>query len=249
MKNKNPLLLPLVAAMLPALPANATVPENYVTVNAKVSYQKNTLFSTQTARADVGTIRGQLGTLRINTKELLKVIAEDLNLTLPKGARFLHVNNTFLVAGAEAGTKGSLGGMWIVDKQGFPISNVSNYFNIEFDLGSLIWEGTYNPSTDRERSTNRFPFSILFNYFINGGIQPRGIDESMGVFLEGTGVVRENFQSSSRNGTYRASDNGVGDGYVTGTVANNFRKGEFGINAMGYFNFRFNGSEVNSFED
>lgn len=250
MKNKYPLLLPLVAAMLPALPANATVPENYVTVNAKVSYQKNMIYSGETARVAADTVRGVLGTLRINTKDLLKVIAEDRGFSLPKGARFLHVNNGFVLANAGVSAKGGMGSMWIVDKQGFPVFDVSDYFNLYFDLNNLIWEGTYNFENEKENSKNRFPCGIFLNYVdYNGGIQPRGNGFGQRVLLEGTGVVRENFQSSFKNGTYKASGSGVGDGYVTGRVGDNFGKGlEGDINAMGYFNFRFKGTEV-GFDD
>ncbi|WP_193213838.1 hypothetical protein [Luteolibacter marinus] len=244
MKSNTPLLVSLASAILSVVPAQATVPENYITVNAKVSYQQGEIYSGSNARAVGGTVKGVLGTLRISTKDLLKVLADDLAITLPKGARFLHYNGgTFLTASA----KGDPNTMWIVDKDGNTIANVSSYFNLYFNLYSLIYEGKYNFENGDENTKNRFPFEIMFDYYIYGGspaLQARGSSSSMGVYLQGNGVIKEDFHAKQKDFEYKASNTGKGDGYVVGYVGDNVKRGLEGANAMGYFSIRFNGEQV-----
>lgn len=241
MKKNTSLLFSLAAAILPALPANALVEESIVTLNGSVTYQD--IFRFADAAGGGGDIeRTELETVRISTKDLLKAIAFDEGFILPKKSRFLFIDDEM------AKTKGVDGGMWIIDRDGFLISNVSSYFDLFFDSENEIYGGFYNYSNGKQGGTALLPFSVFLDFALYDGraVQNRGLGPELIVEVSGQGILVEKYKGTPRRDFYTYTSKSSGATNLFGIAGSNIVRGEGELNAMGAVTVRVSGKEFYS---
>ncbi|WP_367870200.1 hypothetical protein [Luteolibacter sp. Populi] len=163
MKSKSlPLPLLLAAALFPALPVQATVPSPLVL---------NFTFFIQASEVTEGNLfKGEVEAVRLNSKDLLALLATQTVQTFPKGAR--------IVVDPD-------GDVYVTDKNGVLIVDVSAFAFADF--GGDLFNGVYNTVTEQEKSKIYIAFGLELNLPVEG------------LVLNMTGLAKENFSASKPN--------------------------------------------------
>ena len=154
MKLKLPLLPLLAAAMLPASPVHATPEKMNLTCTVTGQYQRPGNIGVASSSE---TIVGKLSTVAITAKDLIRFAGDENETEYPSGSG-LQVDlgffkPTLLGTNGSSSTKARV---WIVDKDGFPLADVTEFICVSFDFDSLIYSGQIDLVTDEENTRNRF---------------------------------------------------------------------------------------------
>jgi hypothetical protein len=140
MKTNTSLLPLLAAALLPASPVLATVPST-LTLDVKVYYQES--FEVE------GDLElGDVHCFRVNSKELLALLEDELETDFPVGSKLLVYPD---------------GDVVVIGRDGDFITGVTDYLKAHFDEDSLF-DGKYNVDTEQENSHYYFSFGMLFEF-------------------------------------------------------------------------------------
>ena len=163
MKSKSlPFPLLLAAALFPALPVQATVPSPLVL---------NFTFYVQASQVTEGNLfKGEVDAVRLNSKDLLALLATQTGQTFPKGAR--------IVVDPD-------GDVFVTDKNGVLIVDVSTFAFADF--GGDLFDGVYNTVTEQEKSKIYIAFGLELSL------------PAEGLVLDMTGLAKENFSASKPN--------------------------------------------------
>lgn len=139
MKTRSLRTLLLAAAMLlPALPANATVPAPLDLFFA---------YYFQASQQSDGTVfKGDVKRVRVNSKDLLALLSQQTGINFPKGAR--------IVVDPSGHTS-------VTEKKGTFIVDTSAFVLAEF--GDSLFQGSFNNETEQEKSTSFIAFRLLVN--------------------------------------------------------------------------------------
>jgi len=154
MKRKLPLLPLLSAAMLPAMPVQATPEKMEATCTVTGQYQRPSDIGVASSSE---TIVGKLSTVALTAKDLIRFAGDENETTYPAGSELLvdlgYFKPTLLGTKGSSSTKARV---WIVDKDGFPLEDVTEFICVSFDFDSLIYAGQIDLATDAENTRNRF---------------------------------------------------------------------------------------------
>ena len=138
MKTYTPLML-LAAALLPASPVLATVPST-LTLDVKVYFQES-------IGEEGDLLLGDVHCFRLNTKELLALLEDELEMDFPPGAKLLVFPD---------------GDVDVVENDGDFVAGVSGFVHAIFDYDDELFDGKYNFDTEQEKSRIYFPFALQF---------------------------------------------------------------------------------------
>lgn len=170
MKTKS-LLCPLLcaAALFSTLPASATVPAPLVlhfTYYAQVSEEID----------EDGVVHGDVQSFRLDSKDLLKLLALETGMVFPKGSKIIVDPD---------------GDCFVVDKNGDFIVDVSLFLFADF--GDSLFDGFFDLDTEHEKSTIFIAFALDLNL------------PSDDLLLEIFGMAKEKFSASKpkNNGTQK----------------------------------------------
>lgn len=140
---KSPFLKPIISAGLflyPALLVQASV-DSFLKVDLKCYYQDK--ISSSASKES-----GKVKTLRLDSKQLLKILGKQSGVKYPGGSQLkVSVN----------------GKVFVTDSKGNKLSNVSQYFQVDLGVENSLFDGKYYPETGKENSTNYFPISLTIN--------------------------------------------------------------------------------------
>ena len=141
MKSKTVRLI-LAAGLLicPAL-AEETSVNSIMTLNMKCYYQQS-----GTPSGTVGA--GKVGVFRVDSKQLLKLAANQLGISFPNGTR--------LLATAD-------GGVFAVNSKGDVIRDLSAYFLLKRDTANLLFDGRSKQPAGQQTSRNYYPVTFTMN--------------------------------------------------------------------------------------
>ena len=163
MKSKSLRPVFLAAAMLlPSLPAKATVASPLVMVT--------TLFLQVSEETEGNIFRGEVEAMRLNSKDLLGLFAQQTGMTFPRGARIIVDPD---------------GDVRVTDRHGTLIVDVSAFAFADF--GSSLFDGVFNIDTEQERSTIFIAFTLELDI------------PSEDLSLDLTGVAIEKFRANKPN--------------------------------------------------
>ncbi|MEK7952956.1 hypothetical protein [Luteolibacter soli] len=167
MKLKLPLLPLLAAVMFPASPVQATpeIMELTCTVTGQYQHPGNVSVSSSSE-----TIVGKLTNIAITAKDLIRFAGDENETEYPAGSA-LQVDLGYFKP-TIAATKGSstYARVWVIDKDGVRLEDVTEFICISFDFDSLIYSGTVDWVTDQEDTRNRFAAKMHLR-FPSKGIQ------------------------------------------------------------------------------
>lgn len=141
-------------------------------------------------------VKGSVEVVRLDSKQLLKLLAKQTGLKYPGGSQ-LRVDTN--------------GQVLVTNSKGNSIADVSRYFEAEFDRDDAILNGKYNRDTQQEKSVNYFPISFSINLpTLKGTVS--------GVAIENFSVSKpDKFGIQQISG--RSTTNVNGQGQVVGKVA------------------------------
>lgn len=141
-------------------------------------------------------VKGSVEVVRLDSKQLLKLLAKQTGLKYPGGSQ-LSVNENGKVS--------------ITDSKGTIIADVSRYFKATLDHDDALLDGKYNRETLEEKSINYLPISFTINLpALKGTV---------------TGISIENFNVSKPNKfgvqqiSGKSTSNVNGQGQLSGKVA------------------------------
>jgi hypothetical protein len=137
MKLSSPRIQLLFAAMLPALPVQATPEENFVNPLVQGQFQAAEIFSESGFEDKV---IGKLESVTLDGKSLL--------------GGFKGANKFAPMSGTTAGA------VFVVDRDGNVLVNASAYMLFEFDFNALIYSGLVDFLNDKEKTKNQFPATL-----------------------------------------------------------------------------------------
>jgi hypothetical protein len=161
MKSRSILLRSLLvaAALFPAVPAQATVPSPLVLVFT---------FFVQASEVTEGDLyKGEVEPVRLNTKDLLALLAAETHQTFPKGARIIVDPD---------------GDVIVTDKNGAFLADVSTL--VFADFGPYLFDGVFNNVTEQERSKIYITFGLEISL------------PTEGLVLDLTGMAKEDFTAT-----------------------------------------------------
>lgn len=152
MKLKLPLFPLLAAALLPALPVQATNQVLGATCTVTGQYQQGGAIGVASS-SDV--IVGKVTSIALTAKDLIRFAGEENETTYPSGSS-LQVDLGFFkptISGTNgSGTKART---FIINKDGTRLADVTEYICVNFDFESLIYSGRIDLATDEENTRNR----------------------------------------------------------------------------------------------
>ncbi|QJE96190.1 hypothetical protein [Luteolibacter luteus] len=184
MKLDSPKMLLLCAAMFPALPVQATPEKNYVNPFIGGQFQ---LSEEINPTSSLDKIVAKVQTVKLNGKDLLQLISEATETEFPKGARLLVDLSGIKAAGVAPLGGTTIATTWVVDRDGTPLLNATEFLLFTFDFNSLIYSGLVDFLNNKEKTKNQFPATLRMVF------SHRDID----VFFQGN--CFENFRMSSPN--------------------------------------------------
>jgi hypothetical protein len=207
MKLNLPLAL-LAAAMLPAVPVHATPQEMVMTLTVSGQFQRSDDRVGVASSSEV--IVGKLSTLQLTAKDLIRFAGEENETTYPAGSQLLVDLGFFkptLTSAETSGSSSTKASVWVIDREGNRLDNITEYICISFDFNSLIYSGTIDLGTDEENTRNRFAAKLHLRF------------PSRGIWMTFRGNCTEFYKLSApkANGDQRERGNliftGDGDGY------------------------------------
>jgi hypothetical protein len=141
MKSKT-LQLILAAGLIicPAL-AEETSVNSFMTLKMKCYFQQS-----GTPTGTVGA--GKVGTYRVDSKQLLKLAANQLGIKFPSGTK--------LLATAD-------GGVFAANSAGDAIRDLSTFFKLERDTANLLFDGRSKQPAGKQTSRNYYPATLTMN--------------------------------------------------------------------------------------
>lgn len=169
---------------LSSLSLNAAV-DSLLILDAKCYSQKKV---TRTPERVVG----QVATTRLDTKQLLQLLAKDVGVTYTNGSRLKVV----------------AGEVYVADSNGKELGNVSQYFQLMVNAGSGLLNGTRNLTSNEERTKNYQSMSFTINL-------PRLKGKVTGLLTEQLEISSPNklgVQEARANGTANVSGKGTFNG-------------------------------------
>ena len=168
MNLKLPLLPLLAAVMFPAMPVQATPELMDLTCTVTGQYQQPGNIGVASSSE---TIVGKLSTVALTAKDLIRLAGDENETEYPAGSE-LQVDLGYFkptVLGTT-GSSSTFARVWVVDKNGFRLEDVTQFICVSFDFDSLIYSGKINFLTDEEDTRNRFPAKMHLR-FPSKGIQ------------------------------------------------------------------------------
>jgi hypothetical protein len=151
MKLKLPLFPLLAAALLPALPVQATNQILDMTCTVTGQYQQGGSVGVASS-SDV--IVGKVTSIALTAKDLIRFAGDENETTYPAGSS-LQLDLGFFkptISGNGSGTKART---FIIDKDGTRLADVTEYICVSLDFESLIYAGRIDLATDEENTRNR----------------------------------------------------------------------------------------------
>ena len=125
--------------LLPSFSMQAAV-DSLLTLNAKC-------YSQQKLTTTPDRVVGEVTTTRLETKQLLAMLAKDAGLRYTNGSRLK------VVAGA----------IFVADSNGKVLGNVSKYFQFKVDTNSNLFQGNRNLMTGEERTQSYQPMTFTIH--------------------------------------------------------------------------------------
>jgi hypothetical protein len=165
MKVENSLLGLLIAAMLPALPVQATPNQMKFTCTVTGQFQQGGDEVGVASSSEV--IVGKLSSVVLTAKDLIKFAGDENETTYPSGSELLVVLGFFKPTTDGVSTQGSSGSkasVWVIDKNGEVLDDVTEYICVSFDFESLIYSGRIDFTNDTEDTRNRFPAKLRLRF-------------------------------------------------------------------------------------
>lgn len=161
MKLKLPLLPLLAAVMLPASPVQATPDIMELTCTVTGQYQQA---GNAGGASSSATIVGKLAVVALTAKDLIRFAGDENETEYPAGSA-LQVDLGFFKP-TITGSKGSStkARVWIIDKDGIRLADVTEFICVSFDFDSLIYSGKIDLLTDQEDTRNRFAAKIHLRF-------------------------------------------------------------------------------------
>lgn len=189
MKSKTlKLILATGLALFPAASLRASV-NSVLNLDLKCYIQEGT-----SVRGDINA--GKVSTIRITSKNLLRLAGEQLGVRFPGGSQL----------------KVTVDGKVVVeDVAGRAVSDVSQLFKAKLEVDDRLYNGRANRATNVENTTNYYPITLTIN-----------LTNLKGTFR---GIVIENFNVTApdRFGIQRVTSDGMstvnGKGFLNGAVA------------------------------
>ena len=154
----------LAAVLLPASPVMATVPST-LTLDMKVYYQES-------LDKEGDNLLGDVHCFRVNAKELLALLEDELEMDFPPGAKLLVYPD---------------GDVDVVENDGDYIATVYDYLYAIFEYDDELFDGNYNFETEQEKSRIYFPFGLMLDL------------PEEDLVMEMRGLAIENFTGSKPN--------------------------------------------------
>ena len=172
MKLKHSLLALLAAAMFPASPVHATLDSTVTAFNVTLRVQGDL-----TEEGDV--LMGKVIVIRVGAKQIIELLEDLFDTDYPAGAKlFVTVD----------------GDVWIVDKEGDFLDDVSEFVSADLNFGVEVFKGTFNFETEQEKSVINFLISFFIDIPADIKVATQGVNGiGGGVELELDGVAKENF--------------------------------------------------------
>lgn len=187
------LLLAIGLISLSSLSLNAAV-DSLLILDAKCYSQKKVVTTPER-------VEGQVAKTRLDTKQLLQLLAKDVGVTYTNGSRLKVV----------------AGEVYVADSNGKELGNVSQYFQLMVNTNSGLLNGARNLKSNEERTQNYQSMSFTINLpRLKGKV---------------TGLLTEKIEISSPNklGVQVARANGganvSGKGAINGNLA--YFEGDF----------------------
>lgn len=180
-------LLILSLALLPSLSLHAAV-DSLLILSAK-GYSQKKLTSTPER------LEGKISTSRLDTKQLLQLLAKDAGVRYPNGTRLKVVG----------------GGVFVADSNGKVLGDVSRYFQFVVGSNSGLFEGTRNLVTGEEQTKTYQTMSFTINLPALKGRVSGLLTES----VETSAASKLGVQEVRSNGESNVS----GKGNINGTPA------------------------------
>lgn len=149
MKSKT-LQLIIAAGLLicPAL-AQETSVNSFLTLDMKCYYQKS-----GTPSGTIGA--GKVGVIRVGSKQLLQLAANQLGVRFPNGSRLLATPD---------------GSIFAVNQKGALLRDLSPYFTLTRDTANLLFDGRSKQPEGKQTSRNYYPVALAFNVAgVNGSV-------------------------------------------------------------------------------
>jgi len=165
MKLKLPLLPLLAAVMLPASPVNATPQETILTLTVSGQYQRSDGGIGVASSSKI--IEGKLTNIQLTAKDLIKFAGEENETTYPAGSQLLVDLGYYkptLTGVQVSGGSSSQATVWIIDRDGNRLADVTQYICISFDFLSLIYSGKIDLATYAEDTRNRFAAKLHLRF-------------------------------------------------------------------------------------
>lgn len=141
---KSPSPASFLAAVLLLLPAGAALAsvDSYLDLQVKAYYQKESSISNDRER-------GRVGTVRIDSKQLLRLAEQELNTRFPDGAQL------------KVATDGKV---IVTDSGGRTVLDISNLIEAKSDSSKALFNGEYFPLTGKENTRNYFPIKLKLKF-------------------------------------------------------------------------------------
>ncbi len=192
--NSLKLLFSAALFLLPAMPLQAGL-------NAVLRMDVNCYFQAKSA-ASGDIVAGKVGKVRLNSKQLLQLIAREKGIKFTKGS--------ILMATDE-------GAVYVADSQRTLLTDVSDLVQLEFEADVELFNGKVNVVTGKEDSRTYYPLALKLNLTdFQGTLRGIGIEDRIATAPQkiGVQVIRGNTDCSI-NG--RGLVNGV-LGYYEGKI-------------------------------
>lgn len=100
-------------------------------------------------------IVGKLLSVQLTSKELIQFAGDENETTYPAGSE-LQVDLGFKPTVSGNDSSSTKARVWIIDRDGNRLADVTEFICVSFDFRSLIFSGRYDPLTYEENTRNRF---------------------------------------------------------------------------------------------
>ena len=161
-----------------------------------------TCYSQERIATSGDTDNGRVNVMRLNAKQLLGMLANDLNVHFPNGSQ-LRLADT--------------GKVHVADSNGVVLRDVSPYLHAQFDQAERLFDGSRNRVTGQEKTLSYYPMTFTINLAtLKGTVQGIMIEKFTVSAPDQYGVQRIKQEGSSAvngSGSY-----GGGTAYFDGSL-------------------------------
>ncbi len=145
---------------------------------------------------------GKVNAMRLNAKQLLSLLAEQINVNFPNGSQLRVADD---------------GKVYVADSNGVRLRDVNAYFQANLNENARLFDGSRNRVTGQENTQSYFPVTFTINLAVlKGTVRGLLIEKFTVSSADRYGVQRINQDGSSTvngSGTYNG-----GDAYFDGTL-------------------------------